>query len=202
MRKILVSVVLALVLVVSVAVPVFAASSQDVTVTAVPLYLSITINNNTWTINGLGGGSESGLINPNTTYYSNPVADGDDTTQPTEGGVLLAECYFTVTNAAGASTSDLVVTWGDFSGGGADMTNSNDGTNVGATYGAYAHYEGMTSYSTNKVIVQSSGSDTLYTDGLTAGTTLGWGVEILTQQNDWTSATPSTSTLTITAIAD
>ena len=209
MRKILVSAVLALVLVTSAAVPAFAADYADVTVTATPLYLSITNTNddtnNLWTINNLGTGSESGkgVILTNTTYYANPIDDDHDTTAPNNTSVIDTECYFIVTNVAGASPCDLVITWGTFSGGGANMTNSDAGTNTGTTYGAWAYYSGMADYSTTgKVLVKASASDTLYTAGLAADTSLKWGVAILTQQDGWSSGDPSTSTLTITAIAD
>jgi hypothetical protein len=175
----------------------FALTSQNVTVTATPLYLSITNSPNTWLINGLGGGTESGKIKPNTTYYANPILNADDTTPPSST-VLNTQCNFTVTNAVGAETCDLTVTWGAFTGGGAAMTNSENGGNGTTTYGAYCWYEGMT-YS-EKVVVMSSGSTKMYTVGLAANTSLKWGVEILTRTDDWTSSTSSTSTtLTITA---
>jgi len=194
LRKTILAILLALALVVVPIGSVSAASSQDVTVTADPLFLSITNSPGTWTINGIGGGS--GWINVNTTYYSNPLGD---TTAPS-ATVLNTECYFTVTNAVGADTCDLTVTWGDFAGGSANMTNSNDGTNGVNTYGAYCWYEGMT-YA-NKVIVKDSGSDKMYDAGLAAGSSLKWGVEIKTRTNAWTGGSASTSTLTITATAD
>ena len=205
MRKSLIAILLALVLAVVPAAGVFAQSSDDVTVTADPLYLSITNTNDdstdTWLINGLGTGTESGQININTTYYANPITDGDDTTPPSDT-VLGTECYFTVTNAAGADTCDLTVTWGAFTTGHATMTNSDAGTNGADLYGAYCWYEGMTTYSTSKVIVKSSNSDKMYTTGLAAEASLKWGVEILTRTNAWAGGTSSTSTLTITATAD
>ena len=168
-----------------------AASSADVTVTATPLFLSITNTPDTWTINGITG---PGTIKPNTTYYAKGGVN--ETTAPS-ATVLGTECYFTVTCSTGATTCDLTVTWGDFTGGGANMANSNLGTNGATEYGAHCWYEGMTYAS--KVIVKSSGSDKMYTVGLAAGASLKWGVEILTQTNDWTSGVSSTSTLTITA---
>lgn len=178
---------------------VLAASSAGVTVTATPLFLSIENTPDTWTINGLGGGTERGVIDPGTTYYANPITDADDIIPPSET-VLDTECYFTVTCVIGATTCDLTVIWGDFAGGGADMTNSGAGTNGVDIYGAHCWYGGMETYSTSKVVVKSSGSDKMYTaDGLAACASLEWGVEILTQTNDWTSGTSSISTLTITA---
>ena len=199
MRKTLIAILLALALTVVPAAGVFAASSQDVTVTADPLYLCITNTPNTWTINGLGGGTESGKIKPNITYYANPITDGDDTTPPS-ATVVDSECNFTVTCCTGAVTCDLTVTWGAFTTGDADMTNSDAGTNGVDTYGAYCWYSGM--LYANKVIVQTSGSAKMYDAGLAADASLKWGVEILTRTNDWTGGTSSTSTLTITATAD
>jgi hypothetical protein len=174
-----------------------AATSADVTVTADPLFLSITSLPGIWTINGLGGGTESGQIAVNTTYYANPIPNADDTTPPSST-VLGTECNFTVTNAAGAETCDLTVTWGAFTGGSATMTNKDtDGSNGPTTYGAFCWYEGM--LYANKVVVKSSGSAKMYTVGLAAAGTLKWGVEIKTRTNDWTGGTASTSTLTITA---
>lgn len=198
MRKALIAILLSLTLALVPAAGVLAATSQDVTVTATPLYLSITNSPNTWTINGLGGGTESGKIQPNITYYSNPVTDGDDTTPPS-ATVNATECYFTVSNASGAETCDLTVIWSDFTGGDANMANSDNGSNGATYYGAYCWYEGMT-YS-NKVVVKSSGSDKMYTVGLAAGNDLDWGVEILTRTDEWTGNSASTSTLTITATA-
>jgi len=193
MRRILVGVLSALALVLVSVVPAFADSSQNVTVTGAPLYLSISNTPSTWTINGITG---SGLIEPDTTYYAK--GSTNETTAPS-ATVLGTECYFTVTNGTGATTCDLTVTWGAFTGGGADMTNSDAGTNGATTYGAYCWYEGMTY--TSKVIVKSTGSDEMYSTGLAADASLKWGVEIKTRTDAWTSGTSSTSTLTITATA-
>lgn len=199
MRKTLIAILMALALVVIPAGSALAANSAGVTVTADPLFLSITNLPGTWTINGLGGGTESGQIAVNTTYYANPKANADDTTPPSST-VLGSECNFEVTNAVGAETCDLTVTWGAFTGGSATMTNKDtDGSNGPTTYGAFCWYEGMTY--TNKVVVKSSGSAKMYDVGLAANTSLKWGVEILTRTNDWTGGTASTSILTITATA-
>jgi hypothetical protein len=171
----------------------FAASSQDVTVTAHPLYLSITESQLTWAINGITG---SGLINPNTTYYAK--GSTNETTAPS-ATVLGTECYFNVTCGAGATTCDLTVTWGAFTGGGAAMTNSNGGGNGATTYGAYCWYEGL--LYADKVIVKDAGSAKMYSTGLAAGNSLKWGVEIKTRTDDWSSGVDSTSHLIITATA-
>jgi len=186
-------ILLAVALAVIPASSVLAASSQDVTVTATPLYLAITNTPGTWLINGIDG---TGLINPSTTYYAKGGAN--ETTAPS-ATVLDAECYFTVTCTAGATTCDLTVNWGDFTGGGANMTNGDTGTAGATSYGASSWYSGMT-YS-SKVVAKATGSSVLYSTGLAAAASLKWGVEIATQTTGWSSGTSSTSTLTITATA-
>ena len=191
MRKTLIAILLALALVVIPVGGALAATSADVTVTATPTYISITDSPNTWTLNGITG---NGKIRPNTAYYSNPLGD---TTAPS-ATVVDAECRFTVTNAAGSTVSvDLTVTCSDFSGGGANMANSDTGSNGTTSYGAYCWYSGMTY--TSKVVVKTSGSSKMYSAGLAAGSSLKWGAEIKTQTDDFTSGTSSTATMTITA---
>ena len=123
MKKTLLAMLLALALVVVPVGSALADTSQDVTVTATPSYISIANAPGTWTINGLDG---SGVIEPNTTYYANP--DGTDDVTPPSATVFAIECNFQITNTSSVAT-DITVTWGDFTGGGADMTNSNAGTN-------------------------------------------------------------------------
>lgn len=195
MRKLLGSLILALVLVVGWAVPVMAAgTTQDVTVTATPLYLSITNSPSAWTLNGVNGGNS--LISPNITYYAK--GSTNDTTSPS-ATVLDTECLFTVTNGTGATTCDLTVTCGAFTGGGAACTNSNAGTNGSGIYGAHCWYSGL--LYVNKVIVKDAGSDQMYSVGLAADTSLKWGAGILTRTNDWTSGTSSQATMTLIATA-
>jgi len=202
-RKAILSIVLALMLLVVFAVPIFAASSQDVTVTATPSFIAISNAPATWTINDLGTGTENGKgrILPNTTYYANPVDGDHDTTAPSST-VLDAECNFTITNTSTVAI-DITVTWGDFTGGGADMTNSNAGTNGATTYGAYSWFSGD-SYA-SKVIIQDTGS-AVGKNALAATTDIKWGAEILTRTDAWTSGTSSATTagehLTITATQD
>jgi hypothetical protein len=201
MKRTLIAIVMALALVAIPVSSVLADTSADVTVTAAPGYLSISNTPDTWTINALGGGAESGLIKPDTTYYANPITDGDDTIPPS-ATVVDTECNFTVTNDGNIDV-DLAVTWGDFTGGGAAMANinqdagDNNVTNGATDYLAYCWYEGMT-YA-NKVLVKAAGSDLMYTDGLAGSAELDWGVEILTRTDAWSSDVSSTSTLTITA---
>lgn len=143
-----------------------------------------------WAINGITG---NGAISTNTTYYSNP---NGDTTQP-NATVVDGDCYFTLTNDSTVNI-DIVSTMTDFSGGDADMTNSNDGSNGATSYGAYAWYSGMT-YS-NKVIVQTSGSDILWTSS-SPGDDIKWGIEVNTRTDAFTGPDMSQATITITASA-
>lgn len=201
MRKIIVATVLALMLVVSAAVPAFADEYAEVTVTATPLYLAITSTGaSSWAINDLGTGEESGkgVIKTSAIYYTKAVNDGDDTTPP-GATVASGDCIFQVTNDASASVCDLVVTWSDFSLGGANMLNSDDGSTDATHFSGYVWYEGM--LYANKVKAKTTGSVKMYTVGLVAGGTLNWGAEIETQTGGWTSTSPSESTLTITAVA-
>lgn len=183
-------ILLAVSLVVGIAAPVLADDSQDVTITATPLYLAITNDISTWTLNGITG---SGTIAPDTVYYSNPLGD---TTTPS-ATVVDGECRFTVTCTAGATTCDLTVNCGDFSGGDANMTNSDDGSNGATSYGGYSWYSGITYAS--KVVMKTSGSSELYSAGLAGGNSLKWGAEIETQTNAWAGGDASTATMTITA---
>lgn len=164
------------------------AQATDITITASPSYLSFSSSPTTWTLNGITG---SGKIDENTTYYSNPLGD---TTSPS-ATVTDSECQFSWTNDSSVNIT-VTVNCGAFTGGSADMTNSNTGSNGATTYGAYSWYSGMT-YS-SKVIVKSSGSSVLYTT-TTAGEDKKWGAEITTRTDSWTGSSDSTATMTITA---
>lgn len=188
MKKYLLSLVLALVLVVSFAMPAFALTSQDVTVTATPSYITITNSPSTWDVGNTGT-----KILAATTYYSNPLGG----TTPPSATVLDTECHFTADTTDSSVNTNLTITWGAFTAGGADMTNSDAGTNGATTYGAHCWYSGMT-YS-SKVIVKAAASDAM--KSAHAPGSIKWGVEILTRTDDWTSGVGSTSTLTITATA-
>jgi len=180
---------LAVVMILGATLPVFAADFANITITANPLFLSITNTPNTWTMNGLVNGK---AVRIDTVYYSNPLGD---TTAPAT--VNDSSCRFTVTCSTNATTCDLTVNVGNFSGGGLVMTNSNDGSNGATTFGAYSWYSGMT-YS-NKVIAKDTGSTAMYTTGLAADATLKWGMEIETRTDAVTAGGVSTSIATITA---
>ena len=185
-KKILVSLVLVAVLMGLLSTTV---SATDVTVMATPSYISLTSAPTTWDLNDITG---DGLVNTDTRYYSNPLGD----TTPPSATVLDAECQFTWTNDSTVSIN-ITVNCGAFTGGSADMTNGLTGDNGAATYGAHCWYSGLTYAS--KVIVKSSGSDVLYTAA--AGVDKKWGAEIETRTTAWAGATPSTATMTITAVA-
>ena len=187
MKRLLISFVLAVALLM---VPIAGAlaATDTVTVTATPSYLGIGNAPGTWTLNGIGGGDS--VIEPATTYYSNPLGD---TTAPSTT-VLAGECRFTITNTSSVPTY-VVIDISNFAGGSDEMTNSNGGTNGATSFGAFSWYEGMT-YA-NKVVAQTTGSDNL-TDNLAANTDLKWGMEVLTQTDAWTGGTSSTATITIT----
>jgi len=90
-----------------------------------------------------------------------------------------------------------VVNFPDFTGGDA-MTNGNSGSAGATSFGAYGYYSGMLYAS--KVVAQASGSANLISS-LAATTDFKWGLEIVTQQNGWTSGTSMSSTVTVTATA-
>ena len=192
MKRLLISFVLALALLV---VPVAGALAADdtVLVTATPSFLGITNSPDTWTLNGIAGDS---VIQPATTYYSNPLGD---TTAPAGATVATGECYFTITNTSSVDTF-VDINISNFTGGSDEMTNSDAGTNGAGVFGAFSWYEGMT-YPADRVIAKTTGSDNLMTDNLTAETNLNWGMEILTQSDAWDGGTSSTATITITLTA-
>jgi hypothetical protein len=193
LAKLVVVFALVLALTVPFATPVYAATYQDVTVTAEPAYISIVVDNSTWTMNDI---VNDGTIEPGTTYYSNPLGDTTSPSSTVDG----TECYFSITNSSTVDI-DITVDMEDFSGGDANMTNSENGSNSATAYGAYSYYEGMTY--TSKVVVKknATGSDVLWTSS-TPGADIKLGVEITTQTNAWSGGSASTSTMKITATKD
>ena len=171
--------------------PVAAATSAPMTITATPSYISCSSAPDSWSLNGITG---SGLVAPNTQYYSNPLGD---TTSPSDP-VVDGECQFTLTNTS-TITTDMFVNTADFTGGSATMTNSNDGTNGATTFGAYSYCTGMT-YSSGKVISKASASAATKTS-LAPTTNIKWGLAIKTRTNAWTGGTASTSVVTVSLAA-
>jgi len=193
MKKLLLSLFLAVTLLVVPAGTALAADNDEVTVTATPAFICITNAPDAWTVNDIVGVGTKGVMVVNTVYYSNPLGDCTVPSDP----VVDGECRFTVTNTSSVIT-DLTVNFPDHAGGDAS-TNSDAGTNDTTKFGAYVYCTGMT-YSTGKVICKKAGSDAMKED-LAATTDIKWGITYESQSAAWTSGTPMTSTVTITATA-
>lgn len=211
MKKLILSVVLAVVMVMVFAVPVFGAAgtSQDVDVTATPAFISIEIDVGTWAPNDIVGDgvTPKGTIAPSSTYYTNPL--GDELSPALLGAsedpattVDPSECRFTLDNTSSVAIN-LTVNFPDFASGDA-MANINQdaedtATSAGAdTFVAWSYYQGMLLYETNKLLAKATQSAVLKSN-LGATTDIKWGLELKTQTGDWTSGTPMTSTVVITA---
>jgi len=171
----------------------FAATSATVTVTATPSFISITIAQSTWTINGIDG---SGKIAPNTTYYSNATGATGDVTPPS-ATVVDGECYFMVDNTSSVVT-DLTTNMIHFTGGDA-MQNIDTGytTNGANAFGASTYISGA-AWPGGAVILKNAASAAMKVD-LAATTDLYFGVAIKTQSGAWSSGSNMTSTITVTA---
>jgi hypothetical protein len=210
MKKLMLSLLLAMMMVLVFVVPVLAdaGSSQEVEVTATPALLAIANTPGTWAPNDIVGDgvTPKGTIAPDTPYYTNPLGDelspallGDDEDPITT--VDISECLFAITNTSSVAIN-LTVNFPDFANGDA-MANANadhTGTETSAgsdTFVAWSYYEGMLLYGTNKVLAKATESEPLITDFDSAS--LGWGLELQTQTDDWTSGTAMVSTVTITA---
>lgn len=167
----------------------FALTSQNVTVTANVSYICISNTPNTWVINDVAGAG-SKFILPNTTYYSNPLGDTAVPSDP----VVTGECRFLVDNTSSV-TIDLTVNFPDMAGGDAS-TNNNTGNNTATQFGALSYCTGMT-YSTQNVTAKSSGSTAM--KELATSNNVTWGLTYVSQSNAWTSGSPMTSTVVITA---
>jgi len=182
--------------------PAMAADFDDITVTATPSFLSISIANDAWTVNGLGDNDPAlnsfGVIVPATTYYSNPIDDAVDTVAPS-ATVLEAECHFEIANASTIVT-DITANMVHFTGG--DAMQNSDGCYTDAEageFGASTYIEGAT-WVGDAVILANSGSGAMEED-LAATTNLFFGIAIKTQSDAWASGDAMTSTVTVTATA-
>jgi hypothetical protein len=171
---------------------ILAATTAVVTVTNSTQYIAISIDHNTWTVNGLVG---DGLIYPNTTYYANPLGD---TLLPTLGGATDAQCYFTISNTSNMAI-DVTVSMLDFAGGSDNPTNSNTGSAGASTYGAYSYFSGQASGSWG--VVKSSGNTNGNGTLNLSDATKKCGVILSEQTNAWTGSLAATSTITYTATA-
>lgn len=190
--KLIIGLFIALSLVLAPSTGILAATSEGVTVTATPAYIACTNDPDTWTLNDIVGDgvTAKGYITVDDYYWSNPLGDGTTPSDP----VVDGECRFTLTNTSTIST-DAFCNMGDFSGGSANMTNSNDGSNGATSYGAYSYCTGMT-YSTGKVICKTTGSDAFKT-GLAATTDIKWGIGVETQTSAFAGGSASTATATV-----
>lgn len=175
------------------ALPALALTSQDVTINATPAYMSISNAPINWTINDVADAGSKSILK-DTIYYSNPLGD---TTTPTVGGAVDAECRFTITNASTVAI-DLIVLFPDHTGGDA-CANSNTGANDTTKFGAKTYFTGQASGAW--IIAKSAGSD-VGKDALGATTNIKWGLVYESQSNDWTSGDLMTSTVTLTATVD
>ncbi len=196
MRKILVSVVLALVLVVSAAVPAFAADTDTVTVSATPAIISIANAPTAWTMNDSTATVTPGddVIRKATTYWSNDLGN---TTSPT-ATVAADECRFTVTND-GTVPVDIEISMSSFVGGDA-MVNGDGGTaGAGAgVFGAEVYLVGAAIADAVNITIAGT-ADVIANLPDTTGNTKKWGLEILTQSDDFTDATQQDSAVVLTA---
>jgi len=192
-KKLLIAVMLVLALVLVPVTPAFADTSQEVSVTATPAFIGIANAPDNWTVNDIVGVGTKGVMAVDTVYYSNPLGDCDVPSDP----VVDGECRFTITNTSTVIT-DLTVNFPDHAGGDAS-TNSDLGTNDTTKFGAYVYCTGMT-YSSGKVVCKKAGSAAMKED-LAATTDIKWGITYESQSDAWTSPTPMTSTVTITATA-
>lgn len=186
----LVTLTMAVVMALGIAAPTLAATTATITVTNTPQFISATIDNTTWTINGLTGNSH---VLPSTTYYSNPLGD---TVSPSTT-VLDTECRFTWTNSSNVAT-DITFNWSDMSGGSDNSTNVNGATAGATTFSAYSYVSGVAIAS--KVLCKSSASGIAIAN-LGATTNKKFGFIISEQTNAWSGATGATSTITGTAVA-
>jgi len=193
MKKLLFAILLVVALVLVPITPAFAAPSQEVSVTATPAFIAIANAPDNWTVNDIVGVGTKGVMVVDTVYYSNPLGD---CTVPSDD-VVDGECRFTITNTSTVIT-DLTVNFPDHAGGDAS-TNSDSGDNAAGAFGAYTYCTGMT-YSSGKVICKKAGSDATK-ESLAATTDIKWGITYESQSGAWTSGTPMTSTVTITATA-
>lgn len=169
------------------------ALAEDVVITAAPSYVGFSSSPGTWTMNGI---DHDGKIDVDTIYYANPDGTDGDTTAPS-ATVLDAECLFTWVNTSSVNIT-VSVHCGNFTGGDAAMTNSNDGTNGATTFGGYSWVSGQT-YATDKAIMKDIGDCQVY-NTTSPGEDKMWGCEIETRTDPWTGPTASTTTMVISAV--
>lgn len=190
MKRILATLALVLVVVGVWSAPALAATSDDIVITATPSFISISIAQDTWTINGISGDS---MIDKATTYYANPLGDVTAPSNP----VVDGECYFTIANTSTVVT-DITANLPTFVGGDA-MTNTNNGyaTNGANAFGASTYISGA-AWPAGVVILKDAASAVMKAS-LAATTDLKFGVAIKTKSGDFGVGTAMTGTITVTA---
>ena len=154
MKRLILTVAMAVALLMVPVSGVLAAETATVTVTAVPSYIDISIDNSSWTLNGING---SGVLAINTTYYSK--ASGDETVTFSDP-VTDAECWNTVTNSSSINVT-LKADMSNFANGSAPMTNG-AGTAGANAFAAWVCASGD-DWSTDKKIMKTTGSDIFWT---------------------------------------
>jgi hypothetical protein len=188
MKRLVIAILLAVALLVIPVSVALAATTADVTVYATPSYVSISIAPTSWTINDVAGGG--GLLDINTTYYSNDLGDTTAFSDP----VTDAECHHALTNDSTVNIN-LKADMTDFTGGTDPMTNGN-GTAGANAFAAWVCESGA-NWSA-KVIMDTSGSTVFWTSS-SAGDDIEVAFAVQTQTGDWTGGGQQTSTITLTA---
>jgi len=122
-----------------------ASDSAIITVTATGEYIDISLDVDTWSVNG-----GTPLI-ANTTYYSQP---SNYTTMPSDP-VVDGECSHNLTNNSTIAV-DITIKFDDMSGAGNPWVNSDNGTNAVMVFGSKA--QGSGSNWTNAVVAKESAS--------------------------------------------
>ena len=193
LSRILVPILVAVSMVAIGAIPALADTTADITVTATPSFISISIAQNTWTVNGIDG---TGKLAPATTYYSNGTGANGDITAP-NNPVVDGDCYFVIANVSSVET-DMTANMVHFTGGDA-MQNSDSGygTAGAGEFGASTYTTGA-AWPAGAVILKNAASAALKAD-VAASAIVTFGVALKTQSDVWTSGDAMTSTITVTA---
>ena len=166
-----------------------AALTATVNVTAVPSFISISIDNPDWTINGINGG---GVLDIDTVYYSQKtLAETTIFGEP----VSAANCQNTVTNTSGIDIT-LKADMANFGGGTVPMTNGS-GTAGANAFAAWVCESGV-NWSTEMVVMETTGSGIFWTSS-TPGDNIEVAFGVQTQTGAWTDGDSQSSTITLTA---
>jgi len=194
MKRLLISSILALALMVVPVAGALAAPTATVTVTAVPSFISISISPTTWTMNNVDGDG-TGVLDINTTYYSNTVLDTTAFSDP----VTDAECWHAVTNTSGINIT-LKADMANFANGTVPMTNGSGTAGANAFAAWVCEGDGVADWPTDMVIMKTTLSDVFWSSS-TPGDDIEVAFAVQTQTVAWTDATSQSSTITLTATA-